>query len=679
MLIISLTPLLQPVNTWNWITPDGTYIYETNGLTVRVNGFDLPANRPLIMANTILQPIPVIELSDQTSLVNGKPLGSYETRIEKRANSIIINYREGESILLNKTITVNGDTVEISIKQVNSSLTLAFWSWYYEDIGEENPPPESLVELTPRQEMKVTTLNKGKTYKITITSNPKPDSATAYSDEKGTNKIAFNYNGGPVTIKIKIEHDEVSPKARQLLLPAIALTLALAYTLAKKRKIKIKPRQPKIIKTLIITGIAIRLLLAPFTMHVWDVTTMQEALYQFTNGQDPYEYVVKINNELREKTGLPLYYEGYTYPPQPLYLFAPTYLLYKMLASDPTPIKNGHKFPLLELTYPDIHLFLLLYKLPIILAEIAIILLLYSENKIAAALYAVNPYPIFISSMWGHFDPIVGLLLLLAVKLINKKPALAGLMYGLSVMKPYTLVLAPYLLIHTTKKKTVHKFIIGAAIAAIPIVHQLILNPNFIQALSYHTKRQMGGANMFNIVHNVYSTEHILQISQMVGFISFIAIIAATLKLADKPAGKAVTILMLTYLLTAPVNNEQYLASILPLIATLQATVPPLITATPILYAVFNSPALLYFTTPLFWQNQHLKQTWKNTEQAWINALKQVNPLILYTLGTLNSLALLAYTINLNSGAIREINRKIRRVLSKQGRNHSREAVYSSQ
>jgi len=37
------------------------------------------------------------------------------------------------------------------------------------------------------------------------------------------------------------------------------------------------------------------------------------------------------------------------------------------------------------------------------------------------------------------------------------------------------------------------------------------------------------------------------------------------------------------------------------------------------------------------------------------------------------------YNISLNSSAIREINRKIRRVLSKQGRNHSREAVYSSQ
>ncbi|RLJ03027.1 MAG: hypothetical protein DRP08_04015, partial [Candidatus Aenigmatarchaeota archaeon] len=458
----------------------------------------------------------------------------------------------------------------------------------------------------------------------------------------------LEYNSTSVTLKISVQHSNISPKLRQLTLPITAITLATAYIILKN-KIRLKHKKPReeAIKAIIIAGIIIRIILAPITMHVWDVTTMQEALYQYTTGQDPYKYVVDINKKLYEKTGLPLFYEGFTYPPHPLYIFTPTYLLYTLIAKDPTPIKSGHKFIQLDLTYPDIHLFLLLYKTPIIIAEAIIILILYKENKIAAALYASNPYPILISSVWGHFDPMVGLLLLLTAKTIDKKPIIAGLTYGLSIMKPYTIILAPLLLIHTLRKKTIHKFIAGAILPAIPVLHQLITNPYFIQSLSYHTKRQMGGANMLNIVHNIYSTQYILEVSRIISIISWVIIAATIIWLAKNktPIKKAIVILMLTYLLVAPVNNEQYLASTLPLIA-LTDTIPILITTTPITYAVFNSPALLYFTTPLFWHHTKLKQAWKQAEETWIRTFQPAYPVILYTLGAINALALLAYTVS---------------------------------
>ena len=60
----------------------------------------------------------------------------------------------------------------------------------------------------------------------------------------------------------------------------------------------------QVLKYLII-GLGLRLAIAPFFMHLWDVTTLFTATDQFLAGLNPYSYVAARSADLQETTGLP--------------------------------------------------------------------------------------------------------------------------------------------------------------------------------------------------------------------------------------------------------------------------------------------------------------------------------------------------------------------------------------
>ncbi|MEM2634936.1 MAG: hypothetical protein QW372_05670, partial [Nitrososphaerales archaeon] len=173
---------------------------------------------------------------------------------------------------------------------------------------------------------------------------------------------------------------------------------------------------------LLIIGIGIRVALAPFFMHTWDIATILTSSDQFLKGLNPYRYVMDQANQLLEVTGLPIPYYGFAYLPTTLLLFSPFYALYLLLHMSEAPVVGGHGdiYTGLHMIYPDIFIALMAIKLPIIIADVIAIYLLSKVNMKAAWIYALNPYMIVITALWGNFDPLIGLMLFVSYLAFNK-------------------------------------------------------------------------------------------------------------------------------------------------------------------------------------------------------------------------------------------------------------------
>lgn len=132
----------------------------------------------------------------------------------------------------------------------------------------------------------------------------------------------------------------------------------------------------------------------------WDV--LQESLRLFVSGVNVYRYVYEESLRLQEATGLPTFYEGYAYVPHLLFVLLPFYAAYLAAGGDPAPIGGvGVCGAAPSLRLPDVYLFLLLIKAPLVAADAAVVWTLHGLSRRAAWAYAVSPYGIFITAVWG--------------------------------------------------------------------------------------------------------------------------------------------------------------------------------------------------------------------------------------------------------------------------------------
>lgn len=99
-------------------------------------------------------------------------------------------------------------------------------------------------------------------------------------------------------------------------------------------------------------------------------------------------------------------------------------------------------------------IFYVLLKIPSILAELALVVLVFKIVRgmstssiliITASLILFNPALIFNSAVWGQIDSILTLLLILTIYFLNKKHfILSSIFFGLSILiKPQALAIAP--------------------------------------------------------------------------------------------------------------------------------------------------------------------------------------------------------------------------------------------
>lgn len=328
---------------------------------------------------------------------------------------------------------------------------------------------------------------------------------------------------------------------------------------------------------ILLASLAVRLFVAPFTMHLWDINTIQTSVYQFIHGANPYRYVYELTQRLRTTTDLPISYEGYTYLPHALLIFTPFYLLYTALGTDGLPIKgvadplHVFKFHL----HPDIYLFLLIMKLPLIITDLSIIYILYNYfGRKIALIYAFSPYVILITSVWGMFDNIVALTLLLTIILLRKnKFFLSGLTYGISLMKFYPVYIAPLLLYNVCKQrrlKTIFESLAGFTVSQIPTLIFVYKDPVafFSTTLRFHAMRSGGGITPLNILWNIRDSYFNLTVSILASIITTIVSITVSIYCILKKTSleKAVMYASVAGVLLGKVVNEQYFIPIFVLL-----------------------------------------------------------------------------------------------------------------
>ncbi|MEN2999807.1 MAG: hypothetical protein ABDH61_04450 [Acidilobaceae archaeon] len=367
----------------------------------------------------------------------------------------------------------------------------------------------------------------------------------------------------------------------------------------------------KDVAKLLLFAFLVRLAIAPFSAHLWDMAMIQESLYLTLRGDNVYSYVYERSVRLQNATGLPLFFEGYAYPPHLTYLLLPFYLLYLSLGGDPRPIKIESNAALSLVPEEgfvasnDVFLFLAIVKLPLILADLVIVYLLSRRSTEIAAAYAFSPYVLMISAAWGMFDGLVGLFLLLALIFAERgKFFLSGLSFGLSLAKPYSLFSLPPFLLYSYRKGwgAIVAFSIGFLAGQLPTLAPLLLSPQefLYTAFLFHGLRNPSGMTPLRalvLAEDSQLTSAALSAYSVLFLLSYLALVALMFKNgAGLPEGVLVT--MSFFLGFSKVVHEQYFLSLFPLLLLCHQRRAKTVELLFLTYTVFNS-ALYLLTLPI--------------------------------------------------------------------------------
>lgn len=183
----------------------------------------------------------------------------------------------------------------------------------------------------------------------------------------------------------------------------------------KKRKIN------KRLVLLILLALGIRFALINLN-HPLDLQTWHGLFVDLNHEQSPYSTLEKLTYEARatQGAGWAQYYMYFTYPPMLIPIYYPLAKIYGVFyPNDQVNFSIANVDP-----YPQVPLLLnFLFKLPIILADIGIALLLYKMTKgseKSMISYLFNPLVIFVSAAW-MFDGIAAFFLVLALYFFERK------------------------------------------------------------------------------------------------------------------------------------------------------------------------------------------------------------------------------------------------------------------
>ena len=155
-------------------------------------------------------------------------------------------------------------------------------------------------------------------------------------------------------------------------------------------------------------------------------------------------------------------------PPASIYLFALIEKLRQIIFSAFSFINQTIPiFPSKIMFYLDKNLHIILLKIPLVIADLLIGLLIYKfcqkrnldKSNTLTALWLFNPATIYNSTIWGQTDPIINLLAFLSIiKLMDNKYSQAIIFFSLSIFfKLSLLIYLPVFLIFLTKKLTKNK------------------------------------------------------------------------------------------------------------------------------------------------------------------------------------------------------------------------------
>lgn len=344
-------------------------------------------------------------------------------------------------------------------------------------------------------------------------------------------------------------------------------------------------RNKLLIAILTAIGLAVRLTLAPFTGHGWD-------MYVWLKSGELFTYTSYNIYEISDIAGFP--WGFYTYPPLWLYWLAAAQALRALLGL-------------------EIHLQVFLIKLPIILADVITGLLLYRlgqklalEEKTCVTMYALfilNPLVIFISSVWGMFDSVATLFVILSLLLLttgHECMSLFSLGVGAAV-KIYPALFFPALLIylHENKKPIREVLIKGSAMFFSPLIISslpYLSSPGpYLSKIFFHISN-VGQFNIWTLIKPFLSVEWISIISTSLLVFLYGYFILKNLKNFSKSGFqlRLFTGLLIIFLATSMKVNVQYMVWLIPLLLIDIATKKGRSREDVISYIIINAVGLVF-------------------------------------------------------------------------------------
>lgn len=361
----------------------------------------------------------------------------------------------------------------------------------------------------------------------------------------------------------------------------------------------------------LILGAIIRFSLAPFMEQRWDMYTwrLEQALV--------YNYHI---NPFWPQSGVPLELV-WSYPPLWLLILLAIYPVYSIFYRPQLPAniallwkkwaETGNLFEIYRSFVPvGLPVLDMIDKTPIIVTDLLIGLVLYELIKrdspkhayYAFIAWLFNPYVIWISSVWGMFDAIPALLVLLSVYLlIAKRYASSALFLAASTLfKLYSIILIPLMCLMIYKrgeKKETLKYLLLSTCTVLVVTfgtYAIAASASGQNPLSLSTQLTMnlfykraspdwGGENLFqnlspltflNVTFKELKVSSNIPVSPVLMGIALFILAFRILRSRSMSEQDVIVYAVVAHFvvyLTYSVVNEQYLIWVLPLILVLAA------------------------------------------------------------------------------------------------------------
>ncbi len=218
------------------------------------------------------------------------------------------------------------------------------------------------------------------------------------------------------------------------------------------------------------------------------------------------------------------------------------------------------------------------------------------------------------------FDAIVAVFLLTSYLTFSRNSLLSGILYGLSLMKLYTIVLLPLFIVRLFGKwKDLLQFSAGLALTLLPVAYFLIVSPTSIWnvLVTFQGTRVMGGVNLYNFIWIVQDLPFDLSLSIIPNILLVASILLLILKFGRKGALlEAILAFMFASFLFGRVLNEQFLVSIFPLVLLCKECdyrlwIPPFV------FIFLRSP-FYYFALPILWASPIFYSYYLQADTLWM-------------------------------------------------------------
>jgi hypothetical protein len=217
------------------------------------------------------------------------------------------------------------------------------------------------------------------------------------------------------------------------------------------------------------------------------------------------------------------------------------------------------------------------------------------------------------------FDAIVAVFLLASYLTFSRNSFLSGVLYGLSLMKLYTIVLLPLFVVRLFGKwKELFQFLTGLTLTLLPVAYYLIVSPTSIWnvLVTFQGTRVMGGVNLYNFIWIVQDLPFDLSVSMIPNILLVVSILLLIWRFGRKgPILEAILAFMLASFLFGRVLNEQFLVSIFPLILLCKECDHRLWVA-PFAFIFLRSP-FYYFAIPILWASPIFYSYYLQADTVW--------------------------------------------------------------